>query len=214
MELTECYLHEQFAIFNKRYFGGVLPEPRMAVSHSRTRMGQFVYLPHPHVSDVSAQAPCYCIRVSDYYDMPFVEYQRTLLHEMIHYYIAFTHAHDTSPHGPLFRQHMKRLNADGWNVTISYNPRQWPLRYQREAVTTLLLLVETTKGEHFVSAVNPGYAAELGLAVATSPAVLRYHWARTTDFSYAQYPRVRSLRGHKVSKEEYEHILATCEVMS
>ena len=56
-------------------------------------------------------------------DLPEELVEDTILHEMIHYYIAFNHWSDTSTHGQLFRREMKRINEKGGrHISISYRP--------------------------------------------------------------------------------------------
>lgn len=45
----------------------------------------------------------------------------TLLHEMIHAYIHLKRIRDTGAHGPIFKQHMNRINsAAGTNITVCH----------------------------------------------------------------------------------------------
>ena len=47
-----------------------------------------------------------------------------LLHEMIHYYIAYNNIQDTAPHGDVFKAMMNRLNREyGWNMKVSEGER-------------------------------------------------------------------------------------------
>lgn len=56
-------------------------------------------------------------------DLPEELVEDTILHEMIHYYIAFNQWRDTSTHGQLFRREMKRINEKGGrHISISYRP--------------------------------------------------------------------------------------------
>lgn len=61
------------------------------------------------------------LRINTRFDLPEDLLQDTILHEMIHYYIAVNHLRDTSTHGQLFRREMKRINEQGnRHITISY----------------------------------------------------------------------------------------------
>ena len=63
----------------------------------------------------------FVLRINTRFDLPEELIQDTILHEMIHYYIAVNHLRDTSSHGRLFRQEMKRINNEAnRHITISY----------------------------------------------------------------------------------------------
>ena len=89
MKPTLKYIKEQFGTFNRAYFGGKLPEPAFALSHARTILGQFCCRRSRRWL-TGRRKPSGCtIRISTYYDIPERECQNVLLHEMIHYYIAY-----------------------------------------------------------------------------------------------------------------------------
>ena len=107
-----------FAQFNREYFNGQLPEPRLLLSKSRTRLGSMSY--QRKRSWGRTRNSDYTIRISTYYDCGEREWQNVMLHEMIHLYIASKHLRDTSSHGKLFRQYMDYLNSNyGWNIRVS-----------------------------------------------------------------------------------------------
>ena len=104
-----------FRDYNIKYFGGVLPTPYFRIMHGVNLLGLFTYSPGsvPGTTEV--------IDISDFYDYDGNQLRDLLVHEMIHYYIAVNQLRDTSTHGRLFRQEMKRINAEGnRHITISY----------------------------------------------------------------------------------------------
>ncbi|MBR1687313.1 MAG: SprT-like domain-containing protein [Prevotella sp.] len=207
MELTVQHLREWFRTFNAAYFGGQLPEPRLTVSRARTQLGQFSCRRQRQGLFQRAVLTGWHIKVSDYYDMPERAYQETLLHEMIHYYIAYTGARDASAHGPLFRREMERLNAEGWHISVSERSGRWPARRVKAGRRYLLVLLQTADGRYFVSVVNPGYRTYIDLQAAASPQIVAHAWRTSTDDGYASWPRTRSLRGRRITAEAYRQLL-------
>ena len=66
----------------------------------------------------------YCISVSSYYQLTLEEIDDVLIHEMIHYSIAYTGLKDTSSHGIVFRGMMDKINRTfGRHITISVRTR-------------------------------------------------------------------------------------------
>lgn len=87
MALTVDILHAWFRQFNADYFGDELPVPRIALSKARTRLGTMSYRRVRKL--LRWTYTDFTIRISTYYECSEREYQETLLHEMIHYYIAY-----------------------------------------------------------------------------------------------------------------------------
>lgn len=207
MELTAQILRDWFGQFNARYFGNGLPEPRFVVNKARRLLGQFSCKRVRQGLFRGYKTVGYTIKVSEYYDLSEHEYQSTLLHEMIHYYITYAREKDTSAHGVLFRQWMKRINQDGWNITISSKTAGYAVRHQRKDAQYLLLAIKTKEGKHFLSVVSPSYKKYIERQVSLSPVIIDHHWVISRDEQYANWSKVRSLRGKRITMEEYQRIL-------
>ena len=64
----------------------------------------------------------HAIHVSILFEQGENEFKNVLLHEMIHYYIAYNNIQDTGLHGEVFRKMMNWLNSEhGWNMKVSEN---------------------------------------------------------------------------------------------
>lgn len=208
MELTAAYLREKFRAFNAAYFGGELPEPRLVVSNARTQLGLFSCVRRRKWLLGKASATGFTIKVSEYYDLPEEEYLNVLLHEMIHYYIAYKGIGDTAPHGVHFRRLMAALNAKGWHITVSARTKQWPVAERNRRKQFLVVAVETTDALCFLSVVNPAYRAYIDRMAQQSPIVKAHHWIVSDDAQFASFPQARSLRSRRVSREVYEEVRA------
>jgi hypothetical protein len=208
MELTVKLLREWFHQFNAAYFENVLPEPKLLVSKSRTQLGQFSCRRVRKGLFSGYQTVGFTIKVSEFYDIPERECQQTLLHEMIHYYIAFTGAKDTSPHGRLFRELMMRLNAVGaWHITVSSRTGQYQVRQQAAEAQYLLMLLTTKDGKHYISVVNPSFRKFIERQASQSLQVTTCQWVVSRDTRYATWPKTRSLRGRRITEVEYLQII-------
>lgn len=204
MELTAKILRAWFVQFNTDYFGGELPEPRLLVSTAHTQLGQFSCRRVRKGLFRGYTTTGYTIKVSDYYQMEEHDYQQTLLHEMIHYYISYTGARDTSAHGRLFRQLAARINeVGGWRITVSSRTEQYAVRNQKPSAQYLLIAIKTTDGHHYLSVVNPDYRSYVDRQAIRSPQIEEYRFVVTTDSKYATWPKTRSLRGRRITEEEY-----------
>lgn len=203
MTLTEELLRTWFQQFNAEYFGNKLPEPRLIVSSTRIRLGCFSWHSEPKYFYGLDVLSGFTIRVSNYYDMQERQYQETLLHEMIHFYIAYQHLKDNGTHGRLFREYMNRINRQGWHITVSLPRNQLPLSARYRNLQYLVLSFVDRFQNHYLTVVNPSYKNFLERKLARNHDFIMHRWFISTDAYFSSFPRVRTLRVRKVSKEEF-----------
>ena len=204
MKPTLQYISRQFAEFNDAYFNGELPQPAFALGKARTVLGQFScrrsrtwLLRRPRLSGCT-------IKMSTYYDLAERECQNVLLHEMIHYYIAYKGIRDTSPHGRVFRSMMERLNAaHGWDIRVRTDTSRWAKAEATGPKARLVLALAMADGRCYLSVVNRKYCAAIEREVLRNKAIASHRWMLTADESFSDYPTVRTLRARRVSRETY-----------
>lgn len=204
---TRIQLDTWFAEYNRLYFSGKLPRPKLALSRSRTRLGYMQCVRRSGITGPRLSG--FSIYVSVYYDCDERVYQTVLLHEMIHYYIAYFGLRDTSAHGPLFRSMMTAINKHGWHISVSQCTRGWKVREQlRSRRTRLILVIKTASRGTFVSVVSPSYALSIRRRISViGRDVLSAEWYTSSDEEFESYSEVRSLRGRRVSAEELERLM-------
>lgn len=213
MKLTTDILHKWFILFNDEYFGGELPVPRLALSKARTRLGTMsckctrrmfrrVY------SD-------FTIRISTFYDCSEREYQETLLHEMIHYYITYRHIPDTSSHGRVFREMMQRINSrHGWHITVSATHRLQPACQAATPVTYVVLAIVKDDGTRMFSVVNPKAARGIDIQAHSVKEIADHRWYMTQDQYFSDFPKVRTLRARRVTAAIYDEKTAAMQPLA
>lgn len=95
-----------FSECNKKYFNHELKTPRFGVLHSFNTCAKFGYrkgTKNPKLATIS---------ISDYYDYNEDEFESLMVHEMIHYYLAFTGKDTKVTHGTKFMEMAERLNNE------------------------------------------------------------------------------------------------------
>jgi hypothetical protein len=120
-----------FNEYNKAYFGGVLPRPRFALVHDRRTLGKFTcgFDEENEVDDPE-------ILISDCYEYTETRLRDILVHEMIHYYLAYTQQDVYITHGRAFKRLANEFNSKyGTNITktvdtsdmrqVNYNKGNW-----------------------------------------------------------------------------------------
>ena len=107
---------DTFTSCNIKYFEGKLPAPMFDLLHSFRTCGYF----HCDYEQVwfSKKLYNFCISITDYYDFTQKQFEDILVHEMIHYYLAYFGIDKSCSHGREFKKMAKRLNQTyGLNIT-------------------------------------------------------------------------------------------------
>lgn len=105
MKIDTTWLRRKFDMLNKKYFDGRVRPVRMRVGHARTIMGSYRY-------SLNDEGPYdEVITLSDAYKQTAKQYENTLLHEMIHAYLAqHNEATNEKSHGKTFMNWARRIN--------------------------------------------------------------------------------------------------------
>ena len=107
------WVTDNYKKFNSLYFDNLLPDPdgEMIIFDITTDKR------YKSLGTAYDRKP-YMIRINFRYDLPEIEYQDTLLHEMIHiwqYVIGYK-----GSHGKSFKKKAREINKYGWNITDKY----------------------------------------------------------------------------------------------
>lgn len=217
MALTIDILHVWFRQFNADYFGDELPVPRIALSKARTRLGT---MSCRRVRKLLRWTYTdFTIRISTYYECTEREFQETLLHEMIHYYIAYKNISDTSSHGKVFRQIMQQLNNEhGWHITITSSMHNHKLTPVQRKITVanyfLVLAIELDDGGRMLTVVNKRSIRRVYDALRCCRDIVNHRWYVTYDPYFNDFTCVRSLRARRVSIDVYNEKTAAMQPLA
>lgn len=116
-----------FCIYNEKYFEGKLPIPLFDLLHSFRTCGYFSC----DYEQGWFSKTLYNFRVSmtDYYDFTPKQFEDVLVHEMVHYYLAYFGLDKSCSHGRKFKQMAKQLNqAYGLNISKTVDISQYKRR--------------------------------------------------------------------------------------
>ena len=212
MIVTIDWMEEWFKRFDQEYFGGKLPLPELGLTRAKTRLGQLAFKRSSRWGRTKLYD--FKLSMSTYYDMTDKQAKSVLLHEMIHYIIGYTGLKDTAPHGVVFRGMMDNLNRKhGWDIRVMTSTKGWKVSEKVEArkkaagpQTYLILVVELKDGKHFLSRVSPRFAHSLERQLLTAKEVISYSWYTTQESYFEDFPQVRSLRGRRITKGDFEKL--------
>ena len=205
-------MEEWFRRFDHDYFGGKLPVPELGLTRAKTRLGQLAYKRATRWGRTKLYD--FKLSMSTYYDMTDRQAKSVLLHEMIHYIIGFTGLKDTAPHGIVFRGMMDNLNRKyGWDIRVMTSTKGWKVSERVEErqkakgpQTYLMLAIEMQDGKHYLSRVNPSFARRIESTLVLVRELRSHRWYTTQEPYFEDYPQVRSLRGRRISKSDFEKL--------
>lgn len=148
MKPTIEYIERKFQEFNILMFDGKLPMPPIQLSKAKTFVGQCAAKRRRTLFH-GTKLFDFRLKFSICFDLPEQEWEDTIIHEMIHYYIGVNELKDTSAHGKLFRQLMGSINERfNRNLTISHRstPEQKEQLYSTKRVWHVIALVYFADG--------------------------------------------------------------------
>ena len=212
MIVTVEWMEEWFRRFDHDYFGGKLPVPELGLTRAKTRLGQLAYKRATRWGRTKLYD--FKLSMSTYYDMTDRQAKSVLLHEMIHYIIGFTGLKDTAPHGIVFRGMMDNLNRKyGWDIRVMTSTKDWKVSERVEErqktkgpQTYLMLAIELKDGKFYLSRVNPGFARRIEKQLPMVRELCSHRWYTTQESYFEDYPQVRSLRGRRITKGDFEKL--------
>lgn len=193
MTPTVEYLEERFDTFNRMCFDGALPRIPIKLSRARTFVGRLIYRPVRDWRGRVVRREDFVLRISTYFDLPEAEIEDTLIHEMIHYWIAWKGIKDTSSHGKEFRRIMKEINAlHGRHLTISH--KSTPEEQDRDTRVRdhYFCVSQLADGRTALTVAAQPCIARIRRAYRWSPTVRSQTWYHSRDPWFNRYPHCRS----------------------
>ena len=212
MIVTIDWMEEWFKRFDQEYFGGKLPLPELSLTQAKTRLGQLAFKRASRWGRTKLYD--FKLSMSTYYDMTEQQAKSVLLHEMIHYIIGYTGLKDTAPHGVVFRGMMDNLNRKyGWDIRVMTSTKGWKVservaekKKAKGPQTYLMLAIELKDGKFYLSRVNPGFARRIEKQLPMVRELRSHRWYTTQESYFEDYPQVRSLRGRRITKGDFEKL--------
>ena len=212
MIVTIDWMEEWFKRFDQEYFGGKLPLPELSLTRGKTRLGQLAFKRASRWGRTRLYD--FKLSMSTYYDMTEQQAKSVLLHEMIHYIIGYTGLKDTAPHGVVFRGMMDNLNRKyGWDIRVMTSTKGWKVservaekKKAKGPQTYLMLAIELKDGKFYLSRVNPGFARRIEKQLPMVRELRSHRWYTTQESYFEDYPQVRSLRGRRITKGDFEKL--------
>lgn len=204
MRATLPYIKQQFDRYNELCFDGSLPAITLVIGRAATTMGQFVHPVGRRGTYVAAYDLCK-IRISNHYDLAPAELDDILIHEMIHYYIWHNKLHDTSPHGPLFRSMMNRINTlHSRHITISHKVSGQQRLLNAKSRPNYLCVTHWNDGRIGLSVMASTRIFDIYRQVMSAPDVREVEWYWSSHPWFSRFHRCMTFKAYLIRREDYD----------
>lgn len=209
MNITATGIQNIFNHFNVLCFGGVLPSPRIRISHAKGYLGQLRYKVKKDKNGKLAYSD-FSLNISQMYELNQQKLEDVVIHEMIHYYIHYNNIQDTSAHGVVFRKMMKDINIRfNRNITIS-DKNSKPVSDDTQLRKMHLVCVATlSSGKTGVAVCALSRAFEIYDELPRRYEILYFNWFFTSDPYFNRFRRTNTAKLYRGDKEEIASHLAT-----
>ena len=213
MTPTVEYVESKIREFNDLVFGSCLPPVTVRLSHARSYLGRVQYRRQLSLFGRRPASTDFVMLISTEFDLPENEQEDVILHEMIHCYIAFKGMKDTSTHGKLFREWMCRINSEfGRNITVSHRMAPGTVSSRMLEVRQHCICVSLLKdGSCGVTVCTEAKMPEIDRWLPRSYAIDRKRWYRSQDIFFNRYPRSRTPKIYRISREDLDLHLADAQ---
>lgn len=188
---TVSYIQSRFDEFNTRFFGGALPPIPVKLSHAKGFLGKVTFTRRKQGLFSGYRNEDFVLRINARIDLPETLIEDTILHEMIHYFIAVNQLSDTSTHGKLFRREMARINAEGnRHITISHRLTESEKAQAIIHKSRVFALVHFSDGKIGIKVVpnNPQHIAYWHKMAQRRFPITHISWYQSSDDYFAKYP--------------------------
>ncbi|MCQ2182540.1 MAG: SprT-like domain-containing protein [Bacteroidales bacterium] len=211
MTATLPFIQETFDHFNDLCFEGELPAVPIVLTKAGTFLGKMEYKSRFGFFGIISSRYDFRLKISTGFDLPQDELEDVVIHEMIHYYIAYRNLRDTSVHGETFRRIMETINRDyGRHISIRHhgNPGQNLVRSAGNQNKRRILCVSTfPDGNMGITVCASTRISELYRLLPKHFNISGMEWYASRDPFFNRYPRANTPKIYKITKEELsEHL--------
>jgi len=209
MTLTVEYLEERFDTFNRMCFEGALPRIPIRLSGARSFVGRLQYRPVRDWLGRIVRREDFVLRISNRYDLSQQEIEDTLIHEMIHYWIAYNGIKDNATHGKAFRAKMLEINKlYGRHLTISHKTTAEELDRDTRITDHNLCVTRLADGRTAVTVCVRSAVNAINRTLQWSPTVRSAQWYTSRDPWFNRFPRCRTPKLFPVDPDTLQAHLA------
>ena len=205
------FVQKTFDHFNALCFDGGLPAVPIVLTKAGTFLGKMEYKSRYGLFGIVSSHYDFRLKISTGFDLPQEELEDVVIHEMIHYYIAYRNLRDSSVHGETFRRIMDTINRKyGRHITVRHRgePEQNLVRNGSTQYKKHYLCVSTfPDGKRGVTVCASTKIFELYRLLPKYYKISEMEWYGSIDPFFNRFPRANTPKIYRITEEELsEHL--------
>jgi len=215
MTPTVEYVQTKIGEFNALVFSSCLPPIPVKLTRARSFLGKVQYKKKRNVFGKVSGNTDFLMRISVMFDLSEKEQEDVILHEMIHYFIAFKGLKDTSSHGKLFRKYMEQINRDfGRNITVRHKTLPGTVNPKTMEVRPHYICISLLQNDSWgITVCAKSKIFELYRTLPRHYQIKQMSWYGSLDPFFNKYPRSKTPKVYKITQQELDDHLGTAQRM-
>lgn len=208
MKATIRFATEKFREFNRQMFDDRLPEVPILMSDAGRALGMLKY---ERKRDLLGRVRCcnFRILISTRYDLPQEQIEDTLIHEMIHLFIAYNNLKDTSTHGDRFKYLMNMINRR-FNRHITISNRDMSINdTDRARKPHYICETHWNDGSRFITCCARTRIFDINNECGSQPNCMAVRWWFSSDPFFNRFPNSKKLKLYRIDDGDYALHIAT-----
>ncbi|MCQ2155818.1 MAG: SprT-like domain-containing protein [Bacteroidales bacterium] len=210
MIATVPFIQKTFDRFNVLCFEGALPAVPVVLTRAGSFLGKMEYKSRRDFFGIISAHYDFRMKISTGFDLPQEELEDVVIHEMIHYYIAYRNLRDSSVHGETFRRIMETINREyGRHISIRHHSKPEQNLMKGGAKIRMHYLCVTTfpDGNMGITVCATTKIFELYRRLPRHFNIIKMEWYSSLDPFFNRFPRAKTPKIYKITKEELsEHL--------
>ena len=200
MIATVPFIQDTFDRFNALCFDSSLPAVEIVLTRAGSFLGKMEYKSRRDFFGIITSHYDFRMKISTGFDLPQDELEDVVIHEMIHYYIAFRNIRDTSAHGEAFRRMMDIINRKyGRHIRVRHQGASACGAGERENAVCVSTFADGKKG---VTVCSYAKISELYRLLPKYYRIEKMEWYRSRDTFFNRFPRARTPKIYRITEEE------------
>lgn len=200
--------------YNKLIFNNQLPRPTLLLSDRKRGVGltKCKTMVNP---DGKKRNYDFSISISTYWDLPEEEYIDTLVHEMIHYYIAYHNIEDNAMHGKVFMKMMNEITLKhGIKISVNFTPTEEIISSGKGRERLHYICVaEGEKEDHYLIVAAKNKLSDLQEQIPKIPGLKNIKWYTTKDPFFDEQPIAVSPSMREIDRELLNRHLKSANII-
>jgi len=216
MTPTVEYVQGKIGEFNALIFSSSLPPITVKLTKARSFLGKVQYKRRKNILGKVCGGTDFLMRISTTFDLSESEQEDVIIHEMIHCCIACKGIRDTSAHGKVFHRYMDEINLKfGRHITVRHKVAPGMPAPRSETVRPHYICISRLDDDALgVTVCAQSKISELCKSIPKAYRIKQMNWYVSMDPFFNKYPRSRTPKVYKISREEIDEHLSGAQELN